>query len=96
MESLRTAQGTDVDIITSDVLEGLSGQTTTGVYDGYAYLLDMAGKGLKTFNGDYMKFAENIQLPDMDGRADAFLSDVGYIPGDSRKDGVLTGVIQAT
>lgn len=96
VESIRTAQGTDVDIITSDVLEGLSGSTATGVYDGYAYLLDTAGKGLKTFNGDYMKFAENVQLPDMDGKADAFLSDVGFIPGDSRKDGLLTGVTSAS
>lgn len=92
VQSIRTGQGTDVDIITSDVLEGLSGSTATGTYDGYAYLLDTAGKGLKTFNGDYMKYAENVQLPDMDGKADAFLSDVGFIPGDSRKDGVLTGI----
>lgn len=96
VQTIRTGQGTDVEIITSDVLEGLSGSTVTGVYDGHAYLLDMAGKGLKTFNGDYMKLAENVQLPDMDGKADAYLSDVGYIPGDSRKDGVLTGILQAT
>lgn len=96
VESIRTAQGTDVDIITSDVLEGLPGSTATATLDGYAYLLDMAGKGLKTFNGDYMKYVENVQLPDMDGKADAFLSDVGYIPGDSRKDGLLTGVTSAS
>jgi hypothetical protein len=92
VENIRTAQGTNVEIITSDVLEGLSGSTATGTYDGYAYLLDTAGKGLATFNGDYMKYAENVQLPDMDGKADAFLSDVGFIPGDTRKDGLLTGV----
>lgn len=96
IETIRTGLGLEVDIVTSDVLEGLSGSTATGTYDGYAFLLDTAGKGLKTFNGDYMKYAENVQLPDMDGRADAFLSDVGFIPGDSRKDGLLTGVVQAT
>lgn len=96
VESIRTGLGLDVDIITSDVLSHDYGSTATGVYDGYAYLLDTAGKGLATFNGDYMKYAENVQLPDQDGRADAFLSDVGFIPGDARKDGLMTGITSAS
>lgn len=96
IETIRTGLGLEVDIMTSDVLSGLYGSTATGVYDGYAYLLDTAGKGMATFNGDYMKYAENVQLPDQDGRADAFLSDVGFIPGDTRKDGLLTGITAAS
>lgn len=96
IETIRTGLGLEVEVITSDVLSGEYGSTATGVLDGHAYVLDTAGKGLATFNGDYMKYAENVQLPDQDGRADAFLSDVGFIPGDTRKDGLMTGITSAS
>ncbi len=32
-------------------------------------------------------------LKDMDGKVNAYLSDVGYKPGDARKDGLITGIV---
>ena len=92
IESIRTAGGCRVDIVTVDALEGLPGSSTLGTYDGYAALMDMSGKKKVVFGGDDLKYAEGVQFNDQDGKVNAYLSDVGYKPGDQRKDGLITGV----
>lgn len=90
--SILTGNGIDVDIVTADALEGLPGSTTLGTFDGYAYLLDMSEKKKVVFGGDDLKYTENLQPDDQDGMTHCYLSDVGYQPGDQRKDGRITGV----
>lgn len=92
VNSIKTGGGQDIDIVEVDALEGLPGSTTNGVYDGYAVLMDMTGKKKVVFGGDDMKYAEGVEFKDMDGKVNAYLSDVGYQPGDARKDGLITGV----
>lgn len=84
--------GTTVEIVPTHALEGRPGHTTRGVWDGYALLLDMEGKAKKVFGGDNMVWADGLQPNDADGTTGAYLSDVGYLPGDARKDGLITGV----
>lgn len=92
VDAIRTGGGTDIDIITADALEGLPGSTTLGVHDGYAVLMEMNEKKKVVFGGDDMKYAEGVEFKDMDGKVNAYLSDVGYQPGDARKDGLITGI----
>lgn len=92
VDAYRTGGGTDIEIITADALEGLPGSTTNGVYDGYAVLMEMNDKKKVVFGGDDMKYAEGVEFKDMDGKVNAYLSDVGYQPGDARKDGLITGI----
>lgn len=92
VDTVRTGGGTDIDIVTADALEGLPGSSTLGVHDGYAVLMDMTGKKKVVFGGDDMKYAEGVEFKDMDGKVNAYLSDVGYLPGDARKDGLITGI----
>lgn len=92
VDAYRTGAGTDIEIITADALEGLPGSTTNGVYDGYAVLMEMNEKKKVVFGGDDMKYAEGVEFKDMDGKVNAYLSDVGYQPGDPRKDGHMTGI----
>lgn len=93
VDSIRTAGGCDVDIATCDALEGLPGSTTLGTHDGTALLLDMTGKKKVVFGGDDLKYAEGLEYNDQIGdKTNAYLSDVGYKPGDSRKDGQISGV----
>ena len=93
VNSIKTASGCDVDIVTADALEGLPGSTTLGTHDGTAVLLDMTGKKKVVFGGDDLKYAEGLQYNDQIGdKVNAYLSDVGYKPGDNRKDGLIQGV----
>lgn len=93
VDSIKTAGGCDVDIVTADALEGLPGSTTLGTHDGSAFLMDMTGKKKVVFGGDDLKYAEGLEHNDQIGDvAAAFLSDVGYQPGDVRKDGQISGV----
>lgn len=93
VDSVKTAGGCDVDIVTADALEGLPGSTTLGTHDGTAFLMDMTGKKKVVFGGDDLKYAEGLEHNDQIGDvAAAFLSDVGYKPGDVRKDGQISGV----
>ena len=92
VDTIKTAGGCEVDIATADALEGLPGSATLGIHDGYAALLDMTGKKKVVFGGDDLKYAEGVEFKDMDGKVNAYLSDVGYKPGDHRKDGLITGI----
>lgn len=93
VDSVKTASGCDVDIVTCDALEGLPGSTTLGTHDGTGLLLDMTGKKKVVFGGDDLSFAEGLEHNDQIGdKTSAYLSDVGYKPGDVRKDGQMSGV----
>lgn len=85
-----TGLGTELDIVTADALEGSPGSATLGAHDGDAVLMSMTGKKKVVFGGDDLKYAEGIQYKDMDGKANEYLSDVGYRRGDARKDSRLT------
>lgn len=93
VDSIRTAGGTDVDIVTCDALEGIPGAAKANHqgHDGTGVLLDMTGKKKVVFGGDDLKYAEGLEYKDMIGdKVNAYLSDVGYKPGDARKDGKIT------
>lgn len=93
IDSIKTAGGCDVDIVTADALEGMPGSTTLGTHDGTAMLLEMTGKKKVVFGGDDLKLAEGLEYNDQIGDStSAYLSDVGYKPGDPRKDGQISGV----
>lgn len=93
VDSIKTAGGCDVDIATVDALEGMPGSTTLGTHDGTAVLMDMTGKKKVVFGGDDLKYAEGLAYNDQIGdKVSAYLSDVGYKPGDYRKDGQINGV----
>lgn len=93
VDSIKTAGGCDVDIVTADALEGMPGSTTLGTHDGTAMLLSMTGKKKVVFGGDDLKLVEGLEYADQIGdKTSAYISDVGYKPGDPRKDGQLSGV----
>lgn len=85
--------GVTVDVIPCHALEGRPGHTTRGVWDGYGLLMNMEGKAKKVFGGDNLVWKEGLEPDDADGTSGAYLSDVGYLPGDGRKDGLITGVV---
>lgn len=95
VDNILTAGGQKVGIVTCHALEGVPGAAMADAqgHDGTGLLLNMTGKKKVVFGGDDMKYAEGLQYNDQIGdKTNAYLSDVGYKPGDSRKDGLILGV----
>lgn len=84
--------GAVVDVITDHALEGIPGSSTVGGWDGDAVLVDPENVKLAVFGGDYMKLEIDLELPDMDGLVDSYLSDVGLQWGNGSHHARITGV----
>lgn len=84
--------GTTVEIVTDHALEGLPGSSTLGTWDGYGALVDPEGMKKAVFGGDDTTYAEGVQFADQDGKTNAYLSDVGLLPGHPTKHGLMIGV----
>lgn len=84
--------GTVVEIVTDHALEGLPGSSTNYTWDGYAALVDPEGMKKAVFGGTDTLYTEGLQAPDMDGTADAYISDVGLLPGNANYQALIKGV----
>ena len=87
-----TAGGTVLDIVACDVLEGLPGASSLSTWDGYGVLVDPEDMSKVVFGGDDLVFAQDVQFKEEDGVVDAYLSDVGFDPGNPNKHGAVVGV----
>lgn len=82
INSLKTPHGM-LKIISHDLLEG-------DEYGGYGFIVDLDHFGMRFLKGRDTKLNTNIQAPDVDGRKDEFLGEIGWWRSLEKTHGLLS------
>jgi hypothetical protein len=93
MTEYHSGTGAVMDVITDHALEGVPGSSTVTGWDKEAVLVDPENVKLAVFGSDYMKLEVDLELPDMDGLVDSYISDVGLQAGNAAHHSRINGVV---